>query len=78
MRMTLTRLTAAATLAVGALLAALALAPAASAAKLGGKTIVAPEPATIDALAAAGVTVTRRVLPASTARGSASRSPVAR
>jgi Htaa len=58
MRMTLTRLTAAATLAVGALLAALALAPAAGAAKLGGKTIVAPEPATIDALAAAGVTVT--------------------
>ena len=55
--MTRTRLTGAATLAVSGLLAALALTPAASAAKLGGKTIVAPEPATIDALAGAGVTV---------------------
>jgi hypothetical protein len=38
--------------------ATLVLAAAAPAAKLGGKTILAPEPETIDALAAAGVTVT--------------------
>jgi hypothetical protein len=54
MRMTKTRLTTAGVLAV---LAALTFAVAAPAAKLGGKTILAPEPETIDALAAAGVTV---------------------
>jgi hypothetical protein len=41
-----------------AMLAALVLAANAPAAKLGGKTILAPEPQTIDALAAAGVSVT--------------------
>jgi hypothetical protein len=45
-------------LAVSALIAALALTPVASGAKLGGKTILAPEQATIEALADAGVTVT--------------------
>jgi hypothetical protein len=45
-------------LAVSALIAALALASVASGAKLGGKTILAPEQETIDALAGAGVTVT--------------------
>jgi Htaa len=37
---------------------ALAVAPAAHGANLGGKTILAPEPDTVDALSAAGVTVT--------------------
>jgi hypothetical protein len=44
-------------LGVAALLAALALAPSAPAAKLGGKTILAPNPDTLDALAAEGVMV---------------------
>ena len=46
-----------AALMVISLLAVLALAPAAQAAKLDGKTILAPEPATIEALAGAGVMV---------------------
>ena len=45
-------------LAAAAILAALALAATAPAAKLGGKTTLAPEMETLDALAAEGVTVT--------------------
>jgi Htaa len=42
---------------VAAVVATIALAAPANAAKLGGKTIVAPDPATLDALGAAGVSV---------------------
>ena len=55
--MTKTRLKGAGLAATGVLLAALTVAPAAPAAGLGGKTILAPETETIDALSAAGVTV---------------------
>ena len=55
--MTKTRLKGAGLAATGVLLAALTVAPAAPAAGLGGKTTLAPETETIDALSAAGVTV---------------------
>ncbi|HEX2467050.1 MAG TPA: HtaA domain-containing protein [Solirubrobacterales bacterium] len=51
------RLTALAVLGAAASVAALALAGPATAAKLGGKTLLAPKAATFDALAAEGVTV---------------------